>query len=87
MRGGRILKEKERWMCTQRRSDDLFRFQERVMTCSGSQIKLLGVREIGKEVSTYVKSFGLGVVDAPTFRGGSDDAGGRTCSNVHPKKE
>ena len=74
-------------MCTQRRSDDLFRFQERVMTCSGSQIILLGVKEIGKEVPTYVKSFGLGVVDAITLRGGSDDAGGRTCSNVHPKKE
>ena len=53
------------------------------------------VREIGKEVPTYVKSFGLGVVDALTFRGGSDGADGSSSaeaknpkkSKVHPKKE
>mmetsp|Transcript_22737 Transcript_22737/g.65537 ORF Transcript_22737/g.65537 Transcript_22737/m.65537 type:complete len:166 (-) Transcript_22737:602-1099(-) len=61
------------------------------------------VREIGKEVPMYVKNFGLGVVDAMTFRGGNskdskkgiiegDDGDGDTRSkkeksNVHSKKE
>ena len=48
------------------------------------------VREIGKEVPTYVKSFGLGVVDALAFRGGgssSAEAKNSENSTVHPKKE
>ena len=45
------------------------------------------VREIGKEVPTYVKSFGLGVVDALTFRGGSGDANGSSNAKANtPKK-
>ena len=50
------------------------------------------VREIGKEVPSYVKNFGLGVVDALAFRGGdnskdSKKKGLEGDDNVHPKKE
>lgn len=45
------------------------------------------VREIGKEVPSYVKHFGLGVVDALTFRGGSDAADGSSSAKAKKTKK
>ena len=50
------------------------------------------VREIGKEVPSYVKNFGLGVVDALAFGGGNNSKDSKKkiiegADNVHPKKE